>query len=119
MKSKKYIFLATVILALVSEAKGQEMPPAAIWVGLPYSKFEETNFKEIGVAVEIDCNGKYLSRYAKTIGRYDKRCYQWKRSKYEPSLGQIYEASFCFVSHPRDEKLILSDDLSLALLGDD
>ena len=118
MKLVKYILLVGVALAFAIEAKGQELPPAANWIGLPYSSFDQTNLKEIGIAVGIDCEGKYLSKYGRNFPLYDKKCYQWKRSEYKVNGKQSYEASLCFVAHFRHERLIMSDDQSLVLLAD-
>ena len=117
MKFRKYIVLAGMVLAFAIEAKGQELPPAAIWVGLPHSSFDQTNLKEIGVAAKIDCKGKYLSKYGRNFPQYDKKCYQWKHSEYKANGKQSYEPSFCFVAHFYNESLIVSDDQSLVLLA--
>ena len=104
-------------MAFGFNALGQELPPAAIWVGLPMGHFEPEHFKEIGKAVKVDCKGKHLSRYGRSYRKRDGKCYQWQRSELTSATEQSRTPSFCFVVFYRDEKLISSDNQPLLLLS--
>jgi len=115
----KYVCFLLMTMSFGLNALGQELPPAANWVGLSMGQFEPKHFKEIGKAVKVDCKGKHLSRYGRNYSERDGKCYKWQRSEFTPLIGQTHKPSFCFLVLFRHEQLITSDEQTLLLLGSD